>query len=71
MKMVTLECRDCGTSPHFATEKDTDDIETMQEHMDINFLARCGKCFACNWEVVGIGSAKPKRPVIAASNAAL
>lgn len=57
MRLVTLECRECGESPSFASEYEPHEqtkIEDMQLHMDINFKARCNKCFACNWEVTDV-----------------
>jgi len=65
MKMVTLECRECATSTTFASEFEPHEatkIEDMQQHMDVNFVARCGSCFGCDWEVTAVE--KYKKPEI-------
>ena len=60
MSLVTLQCRDCETTTDpFASVFDPDEdtkIEDMQQHMDTQFVARCGKCFACNWEVTEVSN---------------
>lgn len=60
MIMVTLDCRECSTRGHgvpieFASAFEPgsqDAIADTQAHIDTMFSARCGKCFACDWEVV-------------------
>ena len=57
MNKVNLMCRDCDTQVEFASAFMRDDkptIEEMQQHMDTQFVARCGHCFACNWEVTAV-----------------
>lgn len=70
MRVVTLECRGCGTSPTFAVDFDTDNEDTkisdMQFHMDINFLANCGSCQSRAWEVTDVR--KPVAVVYGARN---
>ena len=55
MNLVTLECRDCNSEVEFGSEFMAGELPTtdeMQQHMDRSFVARCGSCFACNWEVL-------------------
>ena len=66
MVIVTLACRECNPNHNdksaisFASEFEPkiDPIPEMQQHMDINFPARCGSCFACNWEVIAVAKRK-------------
>jgi hypothetical protein len=58
MRVVTLQCRECESTPTFATEYSSDEVADMQSHMDVNFVARCGDCFACDWEVTEIRRVK-------------
>lgn len=59
--MIKLECRDCDSPPvEFASDApyDTPSIEEMQEHVDSQFVARCGHCFSGNWEVLEVNPLK-------------
>lgn len=54
MQVTTLACRECDTHISFAVEGPEfpdPTLQEMQTYMDLNFLARCGLCFACDWEV--------------------
>lgn len=54
---VTLECQECSTTVNFASGFEPGPVTPMadtQAHMDTQFVARCGRCFACDWEVVNV-----------------
>lgn len=60
-KVVSVVCGNCEdhhTNGHveatFAIEYDAEDIADAQQHMDRMFVARCGTCFGCAWEVVAV-----------------
>lgn len=60
-KVVTIACGECEDSPvngavqiTFAIDYDAEDIEDAQQHMDRMFVARCGACGTCSWEVIAV-----------------
>ena len=56
MHLVTLDCRECDTEIEFASNLNIEEptLNEMQTHMDTMFVARCGGCFACDWEVTSV-----------------
>lgn len=66
---VELFCRECDMGPvHMASgfePNEGTEVEDMQAHMDVMFVARCQSCFACDWEVTSVKAYhKPASPIL-------
>jgi len=57
MITVSLQCRECSTGFEIGSQFEPNEataIEDTQQHMNTHYLARCGSCFACDWEVTKV-----------------